>query len=115
MRFALSMMSEAVACLLILRTSARISKTANGLPPAVSAKPLSDCRNERLMVVLLHNPPGLIAEMTGVSGLLDSHRLVVVPFRPTTPQVKSVVRTAPLAASRGRGHIKRNLLLIEFL
>src|SRR5215475_11663859 len=85
MRFALSMISGTCDCLMILRTSAMISKTANGLTPAVSAKPLADDRDERFMVVLLHNPPGVIAEMTGVSALLDLFGFVFVPVRPTAP------------------------------
>src|SRR5262249_12351363 len=115
MRFALSMISGAGASLLILRTSAMISKTENGLTPAVSAKPLADDRDERFMVVLLHNPPGFIAEMTGISTLLDPFGLVVVPFSPATPQIQTVVRTPPLATARGRRPVQGDLLLLAVL
>src|SRR5215510_87790 len=102
-------------CLLILRAAAIISKTAKGLTPAVSAKPLADDRDERFMVVLLHNSPGVIAEMTGVSTLLYPFVLVAVPFSPTTPQVQPFVRTPPLATARGRRPVHGDLLLGEFL
>src|SRR5262245_9419186 len=102
-------------CLLILRAAAMISKTAKGLTPAVSAKPLADDRDERFMVVLLHNSPGVIAEMTGVSTLLNPFVLVAVPFSPTTPQVQPLVRTPPLATARGRRPVHGDLLLGEFL
>src|SRR5262245_4149394 len=115
MRFALSMISGACDCLLILRAAAMISKTAKGLTPAVSAKPLADDRDERFMVVLLHNSPGVIAEMTGVSTLLNPFVLVAVPFSPTTPQVQPFVRTPPLATARGRRPVHGDLLLGEFL
>src|SRR5262245_4378132 len=92
-----------------------ISKTAKGLTPAVSAKPLADDRDERFMVVLLHNTPGVIAEMTSVSTPLNPFVLVVVPFSPTTPQVQPRVRTPPLAAARGRRPVHGALLLGEFL
>src|SRR5215510_15200128 len=117
MRFALSMISGApwaVECRPILRAAAMISKTANGLTPAVSAKPLADDRDERFMVVLLHNSPGVIAEMTGVSTLLYPFVLVVVPFSPTSPQVQPFVRTPPLATARGRRPVHGDLLLGEF-
>src|SRR5262245_39024175 len=118
MRFALSIISGAPwveECLLILRAAAMISKTAKGLTPAVSAKPLADDRDERFMVVLLHNPPGVIAEMTGVSSLLNPFVLVAVPFSPTTPQVQPIVRTPPLATARGRRPVQGDLFLGEFL
>src|SRR5262245_8287783 len=115
MRFALSRISGVDDCLMILRTSAMISKTANGLTPAVSAKPLADDRDERFMVVLLHNPPGVIAEMAGVSTFLDPSGLVVVPFGPAAPQIQTVIRTSPLATARGRRPVLQRLLLIEFL
>src|SRR5262245_48803980 len=112
MRFALSMISGVAACLLILRTSAMISKTANGLPPAVSAKPLSDGRDERFMVVLLHDPPGVLAEMPSIPALFDPVSSVAVPFRPATPQVHSVVRTPPLATTRSRRQIQGDLFFV---
>src|SRR5215813_6131338 len=115
MRFALSMISGACDCLLILRAAAMISKTAKGLTPAVSAKPLADDRDERFMVVLLHNSPGVIAEMTGVSTLLNPFVFVAVPFSPTTPQVQPFLRTPPLATARGRRPVHGDLLLGEFL
>src|SRR5262249_32270631 len=113
--FTLSMISDDVVRFLILRTSAMISNTANGLPPAVSAKPLSDGRDERFMVVLLHDPPGVIAQMPGVSALFDPACSVVVPLRPTTPQVQSIVRTPPLAPARSRRQIQGDLFLILLL
>src|SRR5262245_24317798 len=100
------MISGADACLLILRTSAMISKTANGLPPAVSAKPLSDGRDERFMVVLLHDPPGVLAQMPSVSALFDPVGSIGVQFRPATPQVHSIVRTPPLATTRSRRQVQ---------
>src|SRR5262245_65326000 len=103
------MISGACDCLLILRAAAMISKTAKGLTPAVSAKPLADDRDERFMIVLLHNPPRVIAEMTGVSALLDLFGFVVVPFGPTTPQVQTIVRTPPLAAAWCRGEVQSPL------
>src|SRR5262245_30449909 len=112
MRFALSRSSGVDDCRPILRAAAMISKTANGLTPAVSAKPLADDRDERFMVVLLHNSPGLIAEMSGVSTLLDPFGLVVVPFGPATPQIQTVVRTPPLATARGRRPVQSDLLLV---
>src|SRR5215813_7706892 len=109
------MISGACDCLLILRAAAMISKTAKGLTPAVSAKPLADDRDERFMVVLLHNPPGVIAEMTGVSALLDPLGLVVIPIGPTMPQVQTLIRTPPLAAARSRRQVQSDLLPAEFL
>src|SRR5512145_1499471 len=109
MRFALSMISGADDRLLILRTSTMISKTANGLTPAVSAKPLADDRDERFMIVLLHNSPGVIAEMAGVSALLYPFALVVVPFSPATPQVQTGVRTPPLTTARSRRPVQGDL------
>src|SRR5262252_8820976 len=109
------MISGACDCLLILRAAAMISKTAKGLTPAVSAKPLADDRDERFMVVLLHNPPGVITEMTGISALLDPSGFAVVPIGPTTPKIQTVGRTPPFAAARGRGPIQSDLLFVEFL
>src|SRR5262245_9304101 len=117
-RFALSMIPGtlwAEGSLLILRTSAMISKTAKGLTPAVSAKPLADDRDERFMVVLLHYLPAVIAQMTGVSALLDFSGFVVVPIGPTTPQIQTVLRTPPLASARRRRPVKRDLFPAEFL
>src|SRR5262245_10167494 len=115
MRFALSRISGVDDCRPILRAAAMISKTANGLTPAVSAKPLADDRDERFMVVLLHNSPGVIAEMAGVSTLLDPFGLVVVPFGPATPQIQSIIRTPPLATARSRRPVQYDLLLVGFL
>lgn len=57
-----SNISEFAEACWIFRASAIISKTAKGLAPAVSAKPLADVRDDRFIIVTFHYPPGISRE-----------------------------------------------------
>src|SRR5262245_31372692 len=82
-----------------------ISNTANGLPLAVSAKPLADDRDERFIVVIFHDMPRFLAETTSIPSLLHPVSACVILLRPIAPKIPTVVGLAPFTSPRGWRHV----------